>query len=152
MATSVLAVNSLDTRVYASGSNAAAGAGAIYGSYFRTDEVNMADDTSYKFANAGNNQGALFNIFSYSGNSRPGQVVLAHIGTESDSDMAFAAIGGQTATWSGNVQAVAGAYQASAPSGTGGTDGYVTIWAAYPQGAYVINRLGVTMYFKVTIF
>jgi len=140
----------LDARSLANGAGPGMGTGSLKAANFSTDYVSMSDDTSMKIGNGGNNYTMLFNIYSYSGVNRPGQSVIGHFGTEATSHCSIT-VNGNTSSWSGNVQAVAGSYQASAPSGTTTSDGYFSIWAGYPQGVWVINRLGVSCYLHYMI-
>ena len=108
------------------------------GSYLTT----MADDASLKVAPGGSEDCMNFVFFSHSG--RPIAVGQWGAGNESPPRSASS-----IATYGYTVDVGGGGYGDPAPSGTFGTDGNVSLWNAYPQGSWIVNRGGGTMYHSI---
>ena len=90
-------------------------------------------------ANGGDEDGMLFVVYSHTG--RPVAMGMWAAGNESPPRSASS-----IANYGYTFDVGDGGYGDAAPGGTFGTDGNITLWNAYPQGSYIINRGGGTMY------
>ena len=107
-----------------------------------SQNVTLADNASVKVANGGAEDGMLCFFFSYSG--RPISMGMWGAGNESPVRRVSS-----FATYGFTVQSGVGGYGEAAPSGTYGTDGNVMLWNGYPQGSWIVNRCGGTLYHSI---
>ena len=107
-----------------------------------SQKTTTTDDSSLKVANGGDEDGMLFVVYSHTG--RPVAMGMWAAGNESPPRSASS-----IANYGYTFDVGDGGYGDAAPGGTFGTDGNITLWNAYPQGSYIVNRCGGTLYHSV---
>ena len=137
----------LDMMSIGDGSAAHTGTGHVHAKGFFTETHTIADETAYRFCNAGQNLAVIWQFFGSVGAGRPQAVWIGGFGLETVSNCTGASYT-SGANWAANdIRMIEGAYNASSPTYQSGTDGYITFWVNYPQGGWLINRSGSTIYY-----